>query len=101
MTFSKYVNPVIGSHLVGDVTSADALAVLTPIWTSKHETARRIRQRIGAVMDWAVAQGYRQDNPAGEALTKVLPRMPKPESTEGRPWGQPLKKPAGAPLNLG
>ena len=26
---------------------------------------------------------------------------PKPESTEGRPWGQPLKKPAGAPLNLG
>ena len=43
MTFLKYVNPVIGSHLVGDVTSADALAVLTPIWTSKHETARRIR----------------------------------------------------------
>ena len=26
---------------------------------------------------------------------------PYPESTEGRPWGQPLKKPAGAPLNLG
>ena len=26
---------------------------------------------------------------------------PKPESTEGRPWGQPLKKPEGAPLNLG
>ena len=24
-----------------------------------------------------------------------------PESTEGRPWGQPLKKPEGAPLNLG
>ena len=31
------------------------------------------------------------------ALASVL----KPESTEGRPWGQPLKKPAGAPLNLG
>ena len=28
-------------------------------------------------------------------------RLLKPESTEGRPWGQPLKKPAGAPLNLG
>ena len=26
---------------------------------------------------------------------------PKPESTEGRPWGQSLKKPSGAPLNLG
>ena len=27
--------------------------------------------------------------------------IPKPESTEGRPWGQSLKKPSGAPLNLG
>ena len=26
---------------------------------------------------------------------------PKPESTEGRPWGQPLKKAEGAPVNLG
>ena len=33
------------------------------------------------------------------AQAKTLPS--KPESTEGRPWGQPLKKPAGAPLNLG
>ena len=31
----------------------------------------------------------------------VLGYLPKPESTEGRPWGQPLKKPAGAALNLG
>ena len=31
----------------------------------------------------------------------VIGVVPKPESTEGRPWGQPLKKPAGAPLNLG
>ena len=27
--------------------------------------------------------------------------LPKPESTEGRPWGQPLKKLEGAPVNLG
>ena len=34
-------------------------------------------------------------------LEAFLDSLPKPESTEGRPWGQPLKKPAGAPLNLG
>ncbi len=36
-------------------------------------------------------------------ITDVLHllKITKPESTEGRPWGQPLKKPAGAPLNLG
>ena len=33
-------------------------------------------------------------------VTKVT-RKTYPESTEGRPWGQSLKKPAGAPLNLG
>ena len=32
---------------------------------------------------------------------RVLGFMANPESTEGRPWGQSLKKPSGAPLNLG
>ena len=50
------------------VTTADVLAILTPIWHDKPETARRVRQRLGAVMKWAVAMGYRQDNPAGDAV---------------------------------
>ena len=54
----------IGKIKVQDVTTGDVLAVLTPIWTTKAETARRVRQRIGTVMKWAVAQGWRQDNPA-------------------------------------
>ena len=77
MSFSKYANPVLGALPVSEVSSADVLSVLTPIWSSKHETATRVRQRIGAVMDWAVAQGYRLDNPAGTALNRVLPRLPK------------------------
>ena len=50
------------------MTTPDVLAILTPIWHDKPETARRVRQRIGAVMKWAVAMGHRQDNPAGDAL---------------------------------
>ena len=53
------------------------MAVLTPIWTEKPETASRVRQRIETVLDWAVAQGYRSDNPAARSITKVLPRMPR------------------------
>ena len=53
------------------------MTVLTPIWTTKSETASRVRQRIETVLDWAVAQGYRTDNPAGKAVTKVLPRLPR------------------------
>ena len=77
MTFSKYVNPYIGSRLVGEVDGSDVLAVLTPVWTSNPETARRVRQRISAVMEWAIAHGYRDDNPADKALSRVLRKMPK------------------------
>ncbi len=76
-TLATYAFPKIGSKLVTDITSADILAVLTPIWTEKPETASRVRQRMETVLDWAVAQGYRIDNPANRSITKVLPRMPR------------------------
>ena len=49
------------------------MAVLLPIWNEKRETARRVRQRIGTIMKWAVAQWFRPDNPAGDALGAALP----------------------------
>ena len=45
----------------------------------KRETARRVRQRISAVMRWAVAQGYREDNPAGDAIGAALPKTGRPD----------------------
>ena len=61
--------------MVDEITSGDVLTVLTPIWTSKLETASGVRQRIETVLDWAVAQGCRTDNPAGWAIAKVLPKL--------------------------
>ena len=48
---------------VSDVTSADVLEILTPIWHVKATTARRVRQRIRAVMEWAIAVQMRTENP--------------------------------------
>ncbi len=59
---------------VNRIGTADVIAVLLPIWAEKRETARRVRQRISAVMRWAVAQGYREDNPAGDAIGAALPK---------------------------
>ena len=53
-----YAFPRIGAVPASDMTTADALAVLTPIWHDKPETARRARQRIGAVTKWAVAMRH-------------------------------------------
>ena len=68
-TLATYVHPALGKKLVSDITSADVLTVPTPIWTTKSETASRVRQRMETVFDWAIAQGYRSDNPAGKAIT--------------------------------
>ena len=73
-TLQTYAFPLIGHKAVDAITAADVLEALTPIWTSKAETASRVRQRMETVMDWAVAQGYRLDNPAGRSLLKVLPK---------------------------
>ncbi len=70
-----HVLPRIGHMPVHAVETADVMGVLTPIWTDRHVTATRVRHRIAAVMKWAIAQGHRPDNPAGEALAAALPRV--------------------------
>ena len=69
-----YALPNIGGMRVDRISTKDVMEVLLPIWSTKRETARRVRQRIGAVMKWAVAQGYREDNPAGDAISAALPK---------------------------
>ena len=66
--------PHLGAKRVDKIGVAEVLAVLTPIWHEKREVARKVRQRIGTILKWAVAQGYRQDNPAGEAISAALPK---------------------------
>ena len=70
----QYAFPRLGARAVDTITSADVMAVLLPIWTEKAESARRVRQRISAIMKWAVAQGHRADNPAGDAIAAALPK---------------------------
>ena len=73
-----YAMPRLGRKRIDEVTTSDVMAVLLPIWTTKAETARRVRQRIGTVMKWAVAKGYRPDNPAGGAIGAALPKHSGP-----------------------
>ena len=62
-SLSNYVYPTIGNKRVDEITSADVMRCLTPIWHTKAVTARRVRQRIRAVMNWCVAQNHRLDDP--------------------------------------
>ncbi|MDQ2927195.1 MAG: integrase arm-type DNA-binding domain-containing protein [Pseudomonadota bacterium] len=64
-TLRTYAEPSIGKLLVRDIRPAHVIGVLEPIWTSKTETATRVRSRIELVLDYATARGYREGlNPA-------------------------------------
>ena len=64
-TLDTYVFPKVGRMQVTMIQTADVVAVLTPIWSQKPETANRVRQRIGAVIYYARALGIRKgENPA-------------------------------------
>ncbi len=73
-TLRDYAMPRLGRLRVDRITTSDVMAVLVPIWNEKRVTARRVRQRISVVMLWAIAQGYRADNPAGAAIGAALPK---------------------------
>ena len=77
-SFRHHAFPHIGGKSVDRLTTADMMEVLLPLWTAKYVTARKVLHRVSAVMKWAVAQGYRTDNPAGDALLAALPRRPTP-----------------------
>ena len=59
---------------VDQVSTADIVAVLNPVWTTKPELGRKLRQRLSMAFKWAVAANHIATNPAGEALSGVLPR---------------------------
>ena len=79
---------------VSDVDTALILSCLKPIWTSKTETATRVRQRIESVLDWATELGYRSgDNPARwRGNLDELLQMPTKLKKSRRPAGLDYRK---------
>ena len=72
--FWRYVLPLLGRKRVDKITTADLLRVVTPVWSEKPSVGRPIRSQIGAVRRWAVAQGYRESDPADDAIAAALPK---------------------------
>ena len=73
-SLETYAIPSLGQTSVDAITTAGVMAALGPIWNTKRVTAQRVRQRISTIMRWAIANGHRLDNPAGDALLAALPK---------------------------
>lgn len=79
-TLSTYVYPVFGDIPVQQIDTSMVMRVIEPLWTTKTETASRLRGRIEAVLDWATAREYRKgENPARWRghLDKLMPAKAK------------------------
>lgn len=74
-TLTAYAFPSIGDVSVASVDAPMVRDVLAAIWLTKPETARRLRQRICTVIDWAVAKGYRDGSLPMPVIDKALPRQ--------------------------
>ena len=70
-----YVLPKLGRKLVSEITTADVIAILSPIWVQKPETGRQVRENISVIMEWVIGQNNRLDNPASKAILKALPKQ--------------------------
>jgi integrase len=84
-TLGTYVYPVFGSLPVQSVDVGLIMRVLEPIWTTKPETAGRVRGRIESVLDWAAARKFREgENPARWRghLENLLPKKSKVRRVE-------------------
>ncbi|WP_202408077.1 phage integrase central domain-containing protein [Novosphingobium silvae] len=86
-TLSTWVYPRIGDKPVATIDRNAVEAVLMqpvdkadgkPLWTARHETATRVRQRVEAVFAYAIARNHRSDNPASrDGLLPILPKLSK------------------------
>ena len=74
-TLENHAMPTIGAMPVDRIQRKDVLDVLGPIWSTKPETARRVRQRIRKTLAWCQAHGHIESNAAGEAIDAALPSM--------------------------
>ncbi|WP_371440413.1 tyrosine-type recombinase/integrase [Komagataeibacter rhaeticus] len=74
-TLESYAFPVIGDISIADLDGHHVREVIAPIWLPKQETARRVRQRISAVVDWSIGKGYRNLPLPMAAMDKSLPKV--------------------------
>jgi integrase len=81
-TLEQYAFPAFGKQPIDQITTPEIVAVLSPIWFDKHETARRLKQRIATVFDDAKGKGhFTGENPVAgvSASLKSDKRLRRPK----------------------
>ena len=84
-TLKTYADPIIGDLAPSEIKTHHVLSILKPIWSSKHETASRVRQRLERIFSYCIASNFMdRPNPASlkDNLEFLLPKMSKSLSVQ-------------------
>ena len=76
-TLKNYAYPELGKLRVDQIEGPLLRDVLAEIWLDIPETARRLKQRIGTVLDWSYSKGLRSTEAPMRSISKGLPRQPR------------------------
>jgi integrase len=82
-TLEVHAFPLIGTMRVDHIDAPTIQSVLLPIWLTLPETARRVRQRIGSVLDYAHGQGWRATETPRNAVNSLMKRIKQPRRGAG------------------
>lgn len=82
----QHVFPKIGSLRVDSIDEKDIVAVLSPLWHAEPAAARKLRQRIGVVLDFAKGSGWRLYGAPRDGLRPMLSKQPKAGNFESMPY---------------
>lgn len=82
-TLEAHAFPLIGAMRVDHIDAPTIQSVLLPIWLTLPETARRVRQRIGSVLDYAHGQGWRATETPRNAVNSLMKRIKQPRRGAG------------------
>jgi len=85
-SLEEHAFPSLGKIKVADIESSHIRDMLQPIWLTIPVMARKVRQRISTVLNFAHSNGWRATEAPGRSVTVGLPRQPKGGNFEAMPY---------------
>lgn len=85
-SLETYAYPTMGNLRVDAIEASHIRDMLSPIWTAKPELARKVRMRVGQVLNFSMSKGWRKTEAPSKAVSVGLPKQPKGENFEAMPY---------------
>lgn len=87
-SLENHAYPTLGTMRVDQIDASHIRDMLAPIWTEIPDMARKVRYRVGQVLDFAKAKGWRQADAPRKSVTVGLPKQPSGRNFKAMPYAQ-------------